>query len=835
VQSGCSLEPNWRQRQPLEIESWADQSGIGDLLAAVCAERGVAVRPAPVLRKTGRAGTGGPCIPRATDRLQLHAAFGFASAEGLVPYLARLGISHCYFSPYLQARPDSMHGYDVIAHDRLNPELGSCEDHDRLCDTLAAHGMGQILDMVPSHVGVMGAENDWWLDLLENGRASRYADFFDINHLAALRMDNAEAFDATHRLVLDLVAEGRIAGLRIDHPDGLYNPAEYFRWVQLRAASRAIHSSAPDNAADRPLYLILEKILVGDEQLPSDWPVHGTTGYDSVALTDDFLVDPRGEALLDLCYRDFAGDVGPLAEVIYRAKRLVMRNLLSSELSRIAESDPHTRDYTLDALRDALAEVVACFPVYRTYISAEGVSRGDRNQVLRAVSEARRRGRIPDLSVLGFVQDVLLINIAEGKPDGYRSRVLRLAMKFQQYTGPVTAKGVEDTGFYRYHRLVSLNEVGGDPRRFGVSIEAFHRANLRRCETWPHVMLAGSTHDNKRSEDVCARLHVLSELPEEWREHVEHWALLHRRFRREIDDGTWPDANAEYLLYQTLLGAWPLDLVEAQLAGDGLNAFRERVIGYMRKAVREAKVHTAWTNDGAEYEAALICFTASILDPRRDGIFFEDFLPFQRRIARLGLFNSLTATLLRLTAPGVPDVYHGSELWSFSLVDPDNRRPVDFSLRQSLLDSMEGPMASGKGRAQLVQEILEHLVHRALELRRANPDLFAHGDYRLLAVQGGHAKRLCAYARSHAGRPVVTGAPRVLSPLVPPESQAADPFADAGWATTFLEVPAATLRDELSGIGLHASPREGAYARCAAEVLRRFPVGLLSSEDPSHA
>jgi (1->4)-alpha-D-glucan 1-alpha-D-glucosylmutase len=1024
--------PNWRHRQPLEIESWADQPPIADLFAAVRRERGGSARPAPVFGEAERAGTGGASIPRATYRLQLHAGFGFAAASELVPYLARLGISHCYFSPYLKARPGSTHGYDVIAHDRLNPELGSCEDFEHLCDTLAAHGMGQILDMVPNHVGVMGAQNNRWLDVLENGCASRYADFFDIdweplreelrgkvllpvlgdhygnvldrgelvlvfakdtfrveyyehhfpidpreyprilapgldrlrerlgeenedllafeslvtafanlpprwqldedalterrrdkeihkqrlaelcgrnadlrwyvqeclrdfngaedypadsarlhalleaqayrvahwrvatdeinyrrffdiNDLAALRMENAEAFEATHRLVLGLVAEGRLAGLRIDHPDGLYNPAEYFAWVQQRVTSRTLQSPgevnpAPENGGERPLYLIVEKILVGDEQLPATWPVHGTTGYDFAALADTLLVDPRGEAPLDRCYRDFAGEVRTLAGEIYAAKRLVMRNLLSSELhvlaselSRIAESDPHTRDYTLDALRDTLSEVVACFPVYRTYISAGGVFSRDRNQVLKAVSEARRRSQAPDLSVFGFVQDVLLTDIAKGKPDDYRERVLGLAMKFQQYTGPVTAKGVEDTAFYRYHRLVSLNEVGGDPERFGISVETFHRANDRRRETWPHAMLAGSTHDNKRSEDVRARLHVLSELPQEWQEHVERWALLHRRFRRDTDEGSWPDANTEYLLYQTLLGAWPPELTAGGLAGGALDAFRERIVGYMQKAVREAKIHTAWTNENAVYETALVAFIEAMLDPERNGIFFEDFLPFQRRAAHLGLFNSLSATLLRLTAPGIPDIYQGSELWSFSLVDPDNRRPVDFALRQSLLNSLDEPTTGGT-RLDLVRKLLEnlpdgraklYLIRQALELRRTSPDLFEHGDYRPLPVEGTHAERLCAYARTHAGEWVIAVAPRLLASLVPPEAEAGDPFADAGWSSTFLEVPVPVLRDLLSGLTLHASPSGDRYTLSLAEVLRAFPVGLLFSEGTS--
>jgi (1->4)-alpha-D-glucan 1-alpha-D-glucosylmutase len=1015
--------PDWRRRQPLELENWAEQPQIQAVLAAVREERGVSERTAPAPEGRAGAGPGRAAIPRATYRLQLHAGFGFAAAADLVPYLAELGISHCYFSPYLKARPGSTHGYDVIAHDRLNPELGTEQDYQRLCDALATHEMGQILDMVPNHVGVMGADNGWWLDVLENGPGSPYADyfdidweplrqelrgkvlvpvlgdhygnvldsgalelvfsggafrvdyyehrlpidpreyprilaprlaglqerlgpesadlatfeslitafgnlparwrleedalierrrdkelhkqrlaelctenadldwyvqeclrdfngaedypadagrlhalleaqpyrlahwrvaadeinyrrFFDINDLAALRMENPEAFDATHRLVLDLIAEGKLAGLRIDHPDGLYDPAEYFRWIQQRVEARQQGSSRRDEGNGRPLYLIVEKILVGDEQLRSNWPVHGTTGYEFAALADALLVDPQGGDPLSRCYRDFAGEAQPFSEEICAAKRLVMRNMLSSELhvlanelARIAESDPHTRDYTSDALRETLAEVVACFPVYRTYITPEDQSSGDRNQVLKAVSEARRRSQAADLSVFGFVRDVLLTDVAEGKPEAYRQRVLRLAMKFQQYTGPVTAKGVEDTAFYRYHRLVSLNEVGGDPERFGVSIEAFHRANARRRMAWPNAMLAGSTHDSKRSEDLRARLHVLSEIPDEWQEHVGRWARLNRRFRRDQDEGTLPDANTEYLLYQTLLGAWPLEELDAE----ALDGFRARIGGYMEKAVKEAKVNTAWTNPDAEYESALEGFIASILDRERNAAFFDDFLPFQRRVARLGLFNSLSQTLLRLTAPGVPDIYQGCELWSFSLVDPDNRRPVDFGRRQSLQESLRRPRGADPDLLGVLLEGLPdgraklHLIRRALELRRADPELFERGDYTPLRVEGPHAGRLCAYARTHAGRSVIALAPRLLAGLTRAEDSVQDPFADSGWSSTFVEIPAPVLEDGLAGITVQANPGRDRHILPIGELLRRFPVGLLTGRGPSDA
>ncbi|NBC48224.1 MAG: malto-oligosyltrehalose synthase, partial [Gammaproteobacteria bacterium] len=1067
--------PNWRRRQPLQLEHWLERPAIQGLFTAVRAERGVSVRglarseqsegpergphsgtasglpgvgaPQASIDQTGdKPSDGTPLqavIPRATYRLQLHADFGFAAAAELVPYLAALGISHCYFSPYLKARPGSTHGYDVVDHGQLNPELGSQVDYDRLCATLEAHGMGQILDLVPNHVGIMGGENPWWLDVLENGPASGHAEFFDIdwqplkqelhgkvlvpvlgdhygdlldrgelklvfaegafrvdyyehrfpidpreyprilepglaslrerlepddpalagfeslitafanlpprtaldtaslteryrdkalhqdrlaelcqsnadlqryvqdclqeynggdgypadterlhalleaqayrlahwrvaadeinyrrffdiNDLAALRMENPQAFDATHELVLQWISEGRLQGLRIDHPDGLFDPAAYFRRLQQRAAM-ALHPQRRPVPADRPLYLAAEKILVGDERLRDDWPVHGTTGYDFATLSDALFIDADGEAALDRCYQDFVGDDpvsgGRYEDEVYAAKRLVMKNLLSSELhvlaseaARIAELDPHTRDYTLDSLRSALMEVVACFPVYRTYITEQGVSTADRNQVLKAVAKARRRSRMPDRSVFEFVRDLLLTEIAAGKPEPYRERVLRLAMKFQQYTSPVTAKGVEDTAFYRWHRLSSLNEVGGNPERFGLSVDSFHRANMRRQAHWPHAMLAGSTHDSKRSEDVRARLHLLSEIPQAWREHVERWARLNRRLRRSgangdeapTESGTWPDPNTEYLFYQSLLGVWPLETP----GDEGWQGLKARVQGYMGKAVKEAKVHTAWTNADADYEQALVAFIDAVLDRERSSAFFEDFIPFQQRVAQLGLLNSLSQTLLRLTCPGLPDIYQGCELWDFSLVDPDNRRPVDFERRRRWLQALdraeqsaeeEGLPADAPTQQKRVPEMLSehlsdgraklHLIRRTLQLRKQMPDLFTDGEYSPLAVEGPLAERLCVFSRSHQGQSVVVVVPRLLAGLTElagdsgdgtdrnPEGEAAKAGADSSAG---------------SRTGLRAGSHSGTGAELAADEVgtRTAPAAIDPLQDP---
>ncbi|WP_296699636.1 malto-oligosyltrehalose synthase [Thiocapsa sp. UBA6158] len=1020
-------------RHKLAIDEWPDRPEIRTLFAAVRTARGAECATTPRDRPAAEHDTGRArslaVIPRATYRLQLHGGFGFGAATRLVPYLDALGISHCYLSPIFKARPGSRHGYDVIAHDQINPELGSREDYERFCETLAEHGMSQILDVVPNHVGVMGSENRWWLDVLENGPASLYADyfdidweplkaelrgkilvpvlgghygdildsgelelvfaegafrieyyehrfpidpreyprilamttdlerlrermgrdhgdlaafeslmtafgnlpsrdardtealserrrdtqihkqrlaelcsrhadlawyvqeclrhfngaedyppdpgrmhdllqaqayrlahwrvaaddinyrrFFDINDLAALRMENPQALEATHALVLELIGNGRVTGLRIDHPDGLHDPAGYFRWLQQHSANAFAAGEDQPTETDLPLYLVAEKILTGDEELPPEWPLHGTTGYDFAALDDALMVDTRGAVPLSDCYRDFAGAIRPLADEVYAAKRLVMRNLLSSELqvlatelSRIAEADPHTRDFSQNALHDALTEITACFPVYRTYLTPGEVSDSDRHQVLKAVAEARRRSRAADLTVFGFVRDVLLTDIAEGKPAPLRERVLRLAMKFQQYTGPVMAKGLEDTAFYRHHRLVSLNEVGNDPGRFGIGIDAWHRANQKRLKSRPHAMLNGSTHDSKRSEDLRARLHVLSELPEEWRRHVTRWSRINRRLRRELDDRVLPDPGTEYLLYQTLLGVWPLEDPDEE----ALQQLCKRVRDYMLKAVKEAKIHTAWTNPDGDYEEALAAFIDALFERERSAVFFADFLPFQRRIARFGLFNSLSQTALRLTAPGVPDLYQGCELWNFSLADPDNRRPVDFTLRMALSDRLADAREEGAGLTRALAERIEDgraklfLIRQALTLRRADPELFALGDYRPLAVEGPHAERLCAFSRRLEDRAVMVVVPRLLAGLVPEPEAAdtlqADPFDHPGWSSTWVEAPAPRLRDRLSGALQQTKTDRGRHLIPAAELVQRFPVGLLTSEDHDRA
>ncbi|HYQ91893.1 MAG TPA: malto-oligosyltrehalose synthase, partial [Candidatus Competibacteraceae bacterium] len=604
-----------------------------------------------------------------------------------------------------------------------------------------------------------------------------YRRFFDINDLAGLRMENETVFQQTHRLIFKLLAEGRLNGLRIDHPDGLYNPKQYFQRLQEALVSAkngtAVKNGAPSETDAKPIYVVVEKILESYERLPEDWPVHGTTGYDFANLVNALLIDGEAEERLTQTYANFIETEIDFAELLYWCKRLIMNtalaselNVLATQLSRIAEADRNTRDFTLHGLHGALKEVVAWFPVYRTYVTPAGVSEEDKRYVNWAISVAKKRSQATDIGIFDFLYNVLLTLETEGKPAAFREQVIAFAMKFQQYTGPLMAKGLEDTVFYRYNRLVSLNEVGGDPTRFSVSVNGFHHANQERARLWPHSLLATSTHDSKRSEDVRARLNVLSEVPEAWEKRLQRWSRLNQNERRSVDNKPAPSRNDEYLLYQTLLGAWPLE----ELDEAGLEAFRQRIENYMLKAVKEAKVHSSWVNPNPEYEGAIVAFIQALLKPGKNR-FLEDFLPDQRRIARLGLFNSLSQTLIKLTAPGVPDIYQGTELWDFSLVDPDNRRPVDYERRRALLMELQTLVeTAGDDLAGRVRGLLDRLEDgrsklyvnwRTLRLRREQSELFGHGDYVPLAVAGAKSRHVCAFARVYENTRVVVVAPRL--------------------------------------------------------------------------
>ncbi|MDE2264075.1 MAG: malto-oligosyltrehalose synthase [Gammaproteobacteria bacterium] len=949
-------------------------------------------------------------IPRATYRVQLNAGFTFKDLTAAVPYLAALGISHVYCSPYLRARSGSAHGYDVIDHNSFNPEIGSRADFDRLVAELRAHGMGHILDIVPNHVGVMGSDNVWWMDVLENGQASIYADyfdidwnpantaladkvlvpvladpygvvlergdlrlrfehelgsfaihyhehrmpldprtypriidaaleiernpeleklrrlfgalpdrrgatpeqiaernrdkeahkralaelvaadagvyaalhqalaslagnpddpasfdplhellesqafrlafwrvaaddinyrrFFDVNDLAALRVENDAVFEATHRLVLELIGAGALDGLRIDHADGLYDPLGYFRRLTERIAQATAAAGA-----SRPVYLVVEKITASFERLPADWPLHGETGYHFANVVNRLLVDAGSKGRMSRIYRSFIGEPRQWSDVTYECQHRVLRKSLASELNtaanllaRIAQSDRRTRDFTLASLWRTLAEVIACFPVYRTYVT-DVVTESDRRYIDWAIAVAGRRASSVEQPVLDFVRNALLLELA-APSERARARMRRFAMKFQQITAPITAKGIEDTALYRFNRLVSLNEVGGEPDLYGSRIAAFHTDAQYRAKHWPHEMLTTSTHDTKRSEDVRARINVLSEMPTAWRQAVDRWRRFNRTRRREVDGLPAPSPDDEYLLYQTLIGTWPLQQPEEA----ALDEYRQRIEAYMLKAAREAKSRTSWAAADPQYEEALTQFIRAALERREPNLFLADFCAFNGRIVRFGLLNGLSQTLLKLTAPGVPDIYQGNETWRFSLVDPDNRGPVDYAAHRRLLEALTNDPAQDSLARRLAEDIADprcklFLHIRSLQLRRQDPELFERGEYLPLKVTGRRAAHICAFARILDGRLAVVMAPRLYLRLMGAGSATADdrlrpPLGAEVWEDTAVQLPSrldAPLRGVLDGAEVPQTGGDGPPAISAAAALRSFPVALLTS------
>ena len=846
--------------------------------------------------------------PLSTYRLQLRPGFGFDEAAAVAPYLAELGVTHVYCSPYLQAAHGSTHGYDVVDHSRVNDELGGAEAHARMVKTFEQHGLGQVLDIVPNHMAIGGRANRWWWDVLENGPASMYASyfdvdwdppeaklrdqvllpvlgdhygrvleagevvlareggtftvhyheheapiaprsldelleraaarcgsaeleslaagfgrlphstatdrssvearhrdkevlraqlarlleeddevatavdavvaevnrdpdaldrllerqnyrmscwrtareeldyrrFFDISTLVGLRVEDELVFADTHATVLRWVRQGHLDGLRIDHPDGLRDPEGYLHRL----------TEATDGA-----WLVVEKILEPGERLRPTWPVAGTTGYDFLNLVGGLFVDPAGEAPLSDLMADLAGARPDWAATVAEKKELVLREVLAADVHRltetflrVCEANRRFRDYTRRELAETLRSVIVAFPVYRSYVVADRdhVDADDVAVVEAAVARARDARPDLDADLFGFLADVLLLRVT-GRAEA------DLVMGFQQLTGPAMAKGVEDTAFYTFVRLVSLNEVGGDPGRFGTSVADFHAGCVAAATSWPAGMLATSTHDTKRSEDVRARISLLSEIPGHWAERVARWRLGNERHWGEHD----PDPVAEYLLYQTLVGAWPLE--------------EQRAVAYMEKATKEAKVHTSWTDPDPVYDAAVAAFVRGVYADPDFGIDLEGFVA---RLVEPGRVNGLAQQLLKLTAPGVPDVYQGTELWDLSLVDPDNRRPVDFDERRRALGLVQH--AGDGAHPKLL------VTHRALDLRRRRPDLLGPGaSYEPLDATGASADHAVAFLRG-GGCAVV--APRLVLGL-----------AARRWRDTTVELPAGRWRDELTG------------------------------------
>jgi len=879
-------------------------------------------------------------IPGSTYRLQLHKGFTFDDAAAIADYLKALGISHVYSSPYLQAAPNSMHGYDVVDHRRVNEELGGEAGHERFCKALGDSGLGQVLDIVPNHMS-LGEQNRYWWDVLENGTSSRYASFFDIdwnsgeerlrdkvlvpilgdqygrvlqsggikvqrsgsiftveaagqavpvapqslpvilgraaeaslndtlsflaasygrlptpdmtdrrtvlarardkvvldrlldrlcaeeenvcaaidtsvrelnanpdtldeflnqqnyrlaywktadqqlgyrrffdvNTLIGLRVEREYVFEETHALILKWLKAGVIDGIRVDHPDGLRDPLQYFQRLRERAPTA---------------YIVGEKILARDEFLRESWPIEGTSGYDFLNMAGGLLVVPEGMRRLRRIYGNFTGEPIDFPPIAHDKKLNVELEALGSDVNRltnlfvdICESNREQRDFTRAEVRRAIREVAACFGIYRTYVmpDRDEITDEDRTFIERAAECGKTKRPDIDGALFDFIRDVLTLTIRGEKESEFVAR-------FQQFTSPVMAKGVEDTAFYCFNSLTSLNEVGADPGRDGVTVEEFHVYNQRMQQTHPDTMLTLSTHDTKRSDDVRARLAVLSEIPKEFGKTVTRWSRSNARFRT----GKFPDKGTEWFLYQTMVGAWPID-------GDRLKQ-------YMQKAMREAKLHTSWVANNEAYEKSVNTYIDAILG---DSSFVADIESFVEKIMDAGRVNSLAQTLMKHTAPGVPDLYQGSELWDLSLVDPDNRRPVDYDLRRTLLAEAETLNA-----AQVLTRIDDGLpklwlIHRALRLREQRSESFCkYAVYAPLAAAGDNAEHVIAYLRDEK---ILTIVPRWTTTL------------GGKWGDTTLEIPPGTWRNELTGERIEAGTAS------VESLLREFPVALLAREN----
>ncbi len=665
-----------------------------------------------------------------------------------------------------------------------------------------------------------------------------YRRFFDINELAAVRMENPEVFEEFHQLVFRLLKEGAVSGLRIDHVDGLYDPGRYLQKLQEWATAE-LPGRVP--ASEKPLYLVVEKILGKDEGLPETWPIHGTTGYEFLNDLNGLFVAQTTARLMDETYSRFVGRRIVFDDLAYECKKLIMRvsmaseiNVLGHQLDQLSERDRRSRDFTLNSLTNAIREIIACFPIYRTYVTEEGeVPERDRAYIQRAVARAKRRNPAISGQVFDFVQS-LLLKEADERTRSDRQAQVQFVMKFQQTTSPVTAKGIEDTACYIYNRLVSLNEVGGEPTQFGVAPEQFHKRMRERQGHWPHALSASSTHDTKRSEDVRARINVLSELPREWRTWLSRWSKANKRYKATLDGVVAPDPNEEYLLYQTLLGAWPLTPMDDHQH----HAFCTRIQAYMSKALKEAKEHTSWVNPDQAYEEAVSGFVEAILDRNRPNPFLDDFQPIQVQLARYGMFNSLSQVVVKIMAPGVPDFYQGTELWDFSLVDPDNRRPVDYELRARLLAELEQACAESTDRAALVSELLTcchdgriklYVTREALRFRRSHPDLFQRGEYVPLDAHGPKAHHAVAFARIHADQAIVTAVPRLVAGLAPNAAKLSlDPEL---WEHTTITVPSwrpgSQYRNVMTGDILASASQGDRQTLEAGQIFALCPVAIL--------
>ena len=674
-----------------------------------------------------------------------------------------------------------------------------------------------------------------------------YRRFFDINDLAGLRTEETEVFHLTHQLVLDLIATGKVDGLRVDHPDGLYDPYGYFCRLDAAAAGESLESmpsirQGSTNREQFSLYVVAEKILADFEQLPKSWPVCGTTGYDFSNLLNGLFLDNSSEKQMTSLYHRYIGSRLNFDDLVYSSKKLIINSAMAGELNvlatllfRLARVSRLSRDFTLNGLRQGLIEVVACFPVYRTYIDSEKIHKADVQFIEWAVAKAKTRQPLHDADVYNFIKGILLLNSAAHAE--HLPEVLDFVMKFQQYTGPIMAKGLEDTSFYIYNRLLSLNEVGGEPKRFGTSLPAFHRTNQERLQHWPYAMLNTSTHDSKRSEDVRARINVLTEMVPRWRQQVYSWRSLNRSARIRFEETMAPSRNDEYAFYQNLIGAWPIGPLNEKSHEQIVHRMKDAML----KTCREAKVNTSWTSPNVSYEKAIADFVEKTLAPGKNP-FLNDFLLFQKEITWFGMLNSLSQVFLKLVSPGIPDIYQGNEIWRFCLVDPDNRRPVDFQKRQALLNSMQNDMRSAFGngdeyRQELLADLLDGRVKMfvitcTLGLRNSWPEVFARGSYTPLKVTGSKSHHLCAFARQSADQMVIAVAPRLFYTLMQGKREL--PLGEQVWEDTKISLPAGKNWSNFENIYSGTSESfelmdhntVGFKAGC---LLRSWPVALLKA------
>ena len=666
--------------------------------------------------------------------------------------------------------------------------------------------------------------------------AVNYRRFFDINDLVGMRVNDPLVFRDMHERILSLAHEGAITGLRLDHIDGLYDPRAYLAHLQtsLPGSPDASPRSTPG------FYVIVEKIVGHDERIPDDWPVSGTTGYEFLNHAQGVFVDHNGLRSLNRTYARFTGTNRTFGDVVYASKKQVLRQLFSGEmqrfgawLQRLAANDRYARDLPEAELERAMREVTACFPVYRTFTQTLTVSPRDLAYIDRALDEARERTSHEEVSDLAyaFLRRVLTLSPLPDDPDECEAW-LAFVRRWQQFTGPATAKGLEDTAFYRHNRLISLNAVGGDIQEVEhpVHVDGFHRFNQVQQQEWPHSLNTTSTHDTKRSGDVEMRINVLSEVPRAWARRFNRWSRATARWKQQIHGQIAPDPHEEIFIYQTLLGAWPLrDEDKPQV--------RERMKVVVRKALREAKVHTNWIRPDLEYEAGVLEFVDAILHDVDTGSFLSAFEPFQRRLAAHGAWNALGQLVLKVASPGIPDIYQGNELWDFSLVDPDNRRPVDFQQRMDFLAALE--RVPDDGTEDLLSDLLHHwwdariklfTTYKALRHRRSESALYREGAYLPLTPTGTHARFLCAFARRKDNRWIIAVIPRLTTHLT---RAGTPPIGKRIWARTMITLPddsPAQLTNLFTNEQVSAGNRRGKARHLAAgDVLHRFPVALLAS------